>query len=368
MSKKVFNIEEAKEVLGITGASVVAMQDKHIDGAETKGADDVMHTTNEGHGKELVPQVAFASSVIDETINSSTLLSALPGYHGENLPANLQVPVIGDFGYMQNAPEYTATDGNLNYNYSLPNTAMITLQSQKLIMTVPVSYEMLERGMDIEGYIRKGVASSWSKTIESILINADNTTGTSNINAKGETVNAGDLRHWFRPAGLRKTAIEQTTTFDIGALDETDLFDLVGGLGDKASNPADCLFIMNRRTALKVSQIPTLKQAYASGRASTLVKGMETNILGSDIHITRELALSTEDGSVSKTPSENTKGSILYINKFAPQFGFTNIRIEVKKIEGYGYHFVVTGYFAHAIASKLVGTDPSVALGRNITL
>ena len=57
------------------------------------------------------------------------------------------------------------------------------------------------------------------------------------------------------------------------------------------------------------------------------------------------------------------------MNKSAPQFGFSNLRIEVKKIEGYGYHFVVTGYFAHAIASKLVGTkDPSVALGVNVAL
>ena len=255
------------------------------------------------------------------------------------------------------------------YNYSLPNTGNIRLKSEKLIITVPVSYEMLERGVGIEQYIRSGVANSWARTCESILLNADDTTGTNNINTKGDTVQAGDARHWFRPAGIRKTAIDQGATKNIGTLDETDLYDMVGVLGDKAANPADCLFIMDRRTSLKVSQVPTLKQAYASGRASTLVRGMETNILGSDIYITRELPLATADGKVSKITSENTTGQIIYMNKSAPQFGFSNLRIEVKKIEGYGYHFVVTGYFAHAIASKLVGTkDPSVALGVNVAL
>lgn len=366
---KVFNIEEAKQVLGLSSTTTVTTEEKVVDGVvETKGANDVVHTGNTGHGKELVPQEAFANSIIDETIGSSALLSALPGYHGSNLPANLKVPVIGDFGYMENAPEYTATDGNLNYNYSLPNTAIITLKSEKLIMTVPVSYEMLERGMNIEQYIRDGVSKSWARTIESIILNADDTTGTDNINSKGENISAGDKRHWFRPAGIRKTALEQDSKLDIGALDEADLFDLVGKLGDKASNPTDCLFVMNRRTALKVSQIPSLKNQYQNGRSSTIVKGMETNILGSDVHITRELSMTDETGSVSKTATDNTKGSIIYMNKSAPQFGFTDIRIEVKKVEGYGYHFVVTGYFAHAIASKLLGSDASVAIGYNVTL
>lgn len=369
-NKIVFNIEDAKAVLGLnTATSAVATEEKTFDGVETKAANDVMHTQNTGHGAELVPQEEFARSIIDETLKASPLLSALPGFHGINLNGVLKVPVIGDFGYMQNAPEYTATNGNLNYNYSLPNTAMVTLIPEKLIMTIPVSYELLERGINIEQYIRSGVANSWSRTIESILLNADNTTGTNNINSKGEDIQDGDKRHWFRNAGLRKKAMEQDATLDIGTIDDKDLFDVVAKLGEKSANPADCLFIMNRRTALTISQLPAYKNQYQNGRSSTMHKGAETNMLGSDIMVTREMVETDETGAVSKTASENTKGSFLYINKYAPQYGFDKVRIEVKKIEGYGYHFVVTGYFAHQIASKLVGVkDPSLALAYNVTL
>jgi|GEM_PF-5966586 hypothetical protein len=114
MKNIVFNIDEAKAVLGLTTSSVEA-EEKMADAVETKAANDVMHTQNVGHGKELVQQEVFANTIIDETIKGSALLSSLPGYHGTNLPSNLVVPVIGDFGYMQNAPEYTSTDGNLPY-------------------------------------------------------------------------------------------------------------------------------------------------------------------------------------------------------------------------------------------------------------
>lgn len=56
-NKIVFNIEEAKAVLGLnTATSAVTTEEKTFDASETKAANDVMHTQNEGHGKELVPQ------------------------------------------------------------------------------------------------------------------------------------------------------------------------------------------------------------------------------------------------------------------------------------------------------------------------
>ena len=53
MKNIVFNIDEAKAVLGLTTSSVEA-EEKMADAVETKAANDVMHTQNVGHGKELV--------------------------------------------------------------------------------------------------------------------------------------------------------------------------------------------------------------------------------------------------------------------------------------------------------------------------
>lgn len=353
MTKIVKNIEEAKAILGL---------------GETKAANDTSNTENTGHGEELVPSEEFASSVYEEIVKNSALLSMLPGNHGSNLPKNLIVPVIGEFGFFANAPEYTDS-AVTPMNNKLMNTAEIELKRSKFIMTIPVSDELLAGGIDVERYIRGNLAGAGARTSEATIINADNTTGTANINDKGNTVSAGDSRYWFRPAGLRKTGIANTAR-DIGALTASDLFDLAGDLGEKGTNPADCLFITNRQTALKISQITELINAYASGRTSTIAKGAETNLLGSDVYIARDIALTGTDGLVDgTTPANNTKGSILYLNKNAPQFGFSDLKIEVKRIEGYGYHFVATYYFAHAIANKLAGqTSPSVVLGRNVTL
>lgn len=344
------NIEEVKKILGL----------------ETKA--ETFNTENTGNGMELVPKEEFSRSVFEEIRNESKLLSILPGFHG-SVPVDLVVPVIGEFWFFENAPEYTDTTQTLPYNYRLPNTGQIKLSREKLIMTIPVSDELLAAGIDIEKYIRSGLAWAGSRTSESIIINADNSTGTGNINDKGATVSAGDPRHWFRNHGLRKTALSQSASLDVWALSEADLYAIKNLLGSKASVGNDCLWITNTATSGIIAQLPTLMNAYQSGRTSTLLKGMESNILGSDIYIARDLLLTDATGAVTSTPASNVKGSILYLNKSAPQFGYTDLKIEPKRIEGYGWHFVSTYYFAHAIASKLVGiTEPSVALGYNVTV
>lgn len=362
MNKNLFKIKQA---LGMVSNDVTDTTDVTT---ETKGANDVMHSHNTGFGEELINPIGFSNKIIEETQKASTFLSMLPGFHGYGLPENLVVPVIGEVGYMQNATEWTNPTDRTHTGSALP-TAQVKLKKEKLKAVVHISDEMLERtNFDLQGYIMTSIGHSFSRTAESILLNADDTTGTNNINAKGENVQSGDKRHWFRPAGVRKTAIDQGNIKDLGVIDESDLFDMVALLGDKAAQPADCVWVMNRATALKVSQIPSLKNHYQNGRSSTIVKGAETNVLASDIFITREIANATDDGKVSKTASENTKGQIVYMHKSAPQFGYDNLRIEVIRVGGHGYEIIATTYFGHAIASGLLDSDKSVALGVNVTL
>lgn len=359
MTKLQNNIDEIKSVLGLATTSV--------DAAEEKGIGDTTNTGNTGHGQELVQHTAFSAQILEEVRKASNFLSLLPGYHGSNLPQDLKVRVIGDAEYFENEGEWT-NPANTGLGASNIGSAEITLSRKKLQRTIPVSDEMIAAGVDITEHVKNILAASWGKTVESILLNADNTTGTDNINAKGETIANTEKRHWFRQAGLRKTALAHATTYNIDALDENDLFDLVGMLGDKAANPADCIFVTNRRTALKIAQLPALKNQYQNGRSSTIVKGAETNLIGSDVVISAELKNTDNTGSVSKTASENTKGQILYMNKFAPQFGFTPVAFEVARVPGKGYNIIATSYFAHAIADKLLGADPSVALSINVAL
>ena len=145
---KVYSIEEAKEVLGL----------------QTKAANDVEHTGNTGKGKELIPSEEFANTVFEEIVNSSALLSSLPGNHGSSLPANLVVPIIGEAGFFDNAVEYTDTAATLDYNIEQLPTAQVKLKREKLIMTIAVSDEMLMGGVDIEKYVRAGIAQSGART------------------------------------------------------------------------------------------------------------------------------------------------------------------------------------------------------------
>ncbi len=221
---------------------------KNFLGIEEKAANDVMNTENPGFGEELVDKEKFASTVINKIKDKSRLLSMLPGNHGSKIPKSLVVPIIGKAGYMENVPEFTNSADRYRRDGKLP-TGVIKLSRSKLRIDIPISDEMIADGViDLDKTVRDAIVESGAKTLESRLINGDPTEGKNNINFVGGDTAENDTRHWYAANGLRKVAIENGI-LQGGALTASDLFDLLGKLGDEAANTADCLFLTNRRTA-----------------------------------------------------------------------------------------------------------------------
>lgn len=342
-------------------------------GLETK-ANEVEHSTNAGFGAELVPDVQYSKEILDMIPTYSSLLAGLPGNHGNNLPASLEVAAIGELGFFENSGEWTTGAPSLGVQgRTKAPTDKIVLTPRKMDFTIDLSDELLEMSIiDVDAWIRGKIAQAAARTCESIIINADSQTSTTNINSKGVAVSAGDSRHWFRPeAGLRKTAIAQASTYSMGTMDGTDFFAVANILGDMYSNPDECLWIMNRSTLNKASTIDTFLEGYKSGKESTLLAGAVGSFLGSDVFVSRNFVKQDATGSIDLlAPANNTTGGVILINKMAVQYGFgKELTIEAVRVPGKGYQLVGTMRFAHAIASKLAGqVDPTVAMGINATL
>jgi hypothetical protein len=341
-------------------------------GLETK-ANEVEHSTNAGFGAELVPDVQYSKEILDMIPQYSSLLAGLPGNHGNNLPASLEVAAIGELGFFENASEWTTGAPSLGVQgRAKAPTDKVILTPRKMDFTIDLSDELLEMAVtDVDAWVRGLIARAAARTCESIIINADPTTGTANINSKGVSVASNDSRHWMKPeAGLIKTAMTQTATYDMGAMDGTDFFAVANILGDMYANPDDCIWIMNRSTLNKASTIDTFLEGYKSGKESTLLTGAVGNFLGSDVFVSRNFVKTDATGSIDlATPANNVKGGVILLNKMAVQYGFgKELTIEAVRVPGRGYQLVGVMRFAHAIASKLAGqVDPTVALGINAT-
>lgn len=335
---------------------------------ETK-ANEVEHTTNTGYGAEFVRPTEVAS-ILSQIPTYSRLLPVLPGSHGFNLPKSIDVPIAGETALFTLADEWTtgAPSGLLAQGTQRAPTAKVTISPKKLRATVDISEEqMLYSITDMKAWVTGLLAASAARTVDHMIINGDVvTTANTNINLIDGTPAGTEAYLGFN--GLRKQAFTDSSTLNMGTADFNDLNDLTGKLGDLAANPEDCLFLFNRQTYNKFRGISEFRDASVNGKDSTVNTGSITNVLGSDVLINRDL---TKANSAGKVPAAGgTLGQVLFFHKTAVQYGFgANFRAEVVDIPSYGVQIVAWFHFGAAIASKKAGqTDPSVALGYNVTL
>lgn len=358
-------ISEIKEVLGITP--------KALEGAETK-ANEVMHTTNNGAGAELIPENVLLNEVVNLIPTYSSLLSALPGNHGTNMPKSATVPVLGEVGFFQGEDEWTnnstADEGIYDgvVGNGKPATAEISINQKKLVLRIPISDDQLRYSVkNVEEWVKSLIAQSAARTIESMIINADVDGDINNLTGAGNAKHHTRLGH----VGLRSVALaDATMKYDMGAMDATDFFALNNILGDLAANPADILFLMSRSTLNKASTIDTFLEAYKSGKDSTIHTGAIGNLLGSDVFVARDFWKTNATGVIDAVGTNNVKGGVIAMHKSAVQYGFgQEFKLEVVRVPAKGIMLIGYFDFGFSIVNKLAGqTDPTVALGYNATL
>jgi len=337
-----------------------------------KNADEVVHTTQTGFGKELVPLNVLMQQVLDMVPQYSQLLPLLPGDHGRDMPISAKVPVVGETGFFKGNTEWTTGAGTIAQGNSKLATAEVAITQGQFIQSVDVSKRQLNYSVaDVEQWLRVRIAQSIARTIDGVIINGDTTAGaTGNVNLDDSTPPTGS--YYLQQAnGIRRTAIAGTgTTVDVGTFDFADLLSLLNVVGDFASTPSDLLWFFNRSTYNKALGISEFLDASKNGERSTVFTGSLTNILGADLITCRDVPKTEADGKVSVTGTNNTKGQLGLLYRPSVQYGYGQApEIDVVKVPGKGISVIATFEFGFGIAQKLAGqTDSSVALGINVTL
>lgn len=356
-------ISEIKEVLGLS-------EKAHTVGAETK-AGEVMHTTNAGAGAELVPENVLLNEVINLIPTYSSLLSALPGNHGANMPKSATVPVLGEVGFFEGEGEWQDNGDGL-YDGVVGNgkaaTGEIVIDQKKLVLRIPISDDQLRYSVkNVEEWVKTLIAQSAARTIESMIINSDLDGDINNLTGAGNAKHHTRLGH----VGLRSKALaDATMKYDMGAMDATDFFAVMNILGDLAANPADVLYLLSRSTLNKASTIDTFLEAYKSGKDSTIHTGAIGNLLGSDVFVARDFWKTNATGAVDAVGANNVKGGVIALHKSAVQYGFgQEFKLEVVRVPAKGIMLIGYFDFGFSIVNKLAGqTDPSIGIGYNATL
>ena len=346
-------------------------------------ANEVEHTTNTGYGKELIPVNILTDMVLEMVPQYAGILNAfMVGFHGNQLGASVKVPILWEIPFAQGNSEWTTGVGALSQGKHLVPTGDITITQYNLIVSVDVSNQELAYSIvDLQAKILEKLSKSFTRTIESAIVNADpETSTTGNVNSDdADPVVTFASTGWAKDhrllgwTGLRKTALAGTVDVDykdLWVLDMDDLFILRGLMGLYSTALNELVMITDYtayNTALGIAEFLEFQK---NGKASTAITGAISNIAGVDLFVHRDFPKTEADGKASATPANNIKGSVLYARRPCVQRGYgkNGLDITVVKVPGLWYQFIGTMDFGFAIANKKAWVnDPAVVLGIDVS-
>lgn len=334
---------------------------------ETK-SNELVHTTNSGYGLELMPGTVQMTDFLDLAPTMSDILPQFKGYHGRNLDKVASVSCIGELG-LHNV-EAESTDDTLtavNASSGKLPTDKVTITQKKAVFRVTITDEMVRfvNIVDVVALMQRKLAESSARTTVNAIINGDTVlTANTNINLIDGT--PAGTEPYMIGNGLRKAAFSESTASDGGTLAFADFLTLMNAVGENVSGDMMWLFgTYSHNLALAIDEF---KNQYVNGAGSTVISGKVPSFLGHDVFTNRYLTKANTVGKISATPGNNTKGQILFLDKYAAQWGYNGeYSIELVRIPAKGWQLVGYYYVGVEVANGEATTDKRVASLYNLS-
>ena len=279
---------------------------------ETK-ANEANSTGQSWYWSEFVTLPILEDTIIDRIKDKETILSHIPNQK-QMLSSIVKFPVKGSKIRLSTYTE----DANVPASWATKKkvaTANLTLTAKWLAWTVYVTKEMLEDSVvNFMSYVESELADAYETSIHEIILNWDIVTAaTWNINSNDSAPIA--WTDYLSQDGLRKIAISWWNTIDVWTLDSWDFRSARALMGAKWLNPDDLLLVVETNTyykTLNLTQVETIEKFWWN---ATIKNGTLTHIDGIKVISRQELLKTEDDGKISATPANNTKGQMVLVHK-----------------------------------------------------
>ena len=231
---------------------------------------------------------------------------------------------------------------------------------------------------------RRNMIESYQETIEDVLINADPTNGTANINNSGTntTIATAGFEHLFyssRVRGLRARVLRDTTASNPRNVSHGKAMDL--SAYSSAINAMSARFLAGRLVFIQditsyLQMVTDTDSAVLTidklGNRATILTGQLASVFGVPIVVSDAIKPTQADGTVSSTAANNTKSSILAIDRTEFENCTTTplgvqVGPDIKKRQTDMVSSAVVGFqYRTDVEDGLATTCPGAALVRNI--
>lgn len=346
----------------------------------TKGVTDAMHTGNTGFGAEMTQAYLYKDELYSMIVQDKlSLLSFLPGNHGEVNAPSVLVSVKGRVNKFKKGAEFTGSGtffAGVKQNNAMA-TDKLTLPIAKFSTMVSISKEELQYSTDrgLFATVQNAIVRGGRETITSVILNGDTTTNTAtgNVNHKdnGTPVALDTDQHYLAlNNGLRKLGLANGLIGGAVAHDSNIYKQMLSLLGDYSAEPQDLLWILSSKTGLSARYVPGYRTLNEYGPKATVeTPGTPTMVEGIQTFQTRELArLVGVDGYVYQGASEtgvtakNLYGQMLLLYKPAVQYSFGMPMQTVLHETSDAFLIDVSMWFGFVVANETAGLDMTVAM------
>jgi len=197
-------------------------------------------------------------------------------------------------------------------------TSKVTLHAYTLKVTTELSDELDEDSvLALLPALRQQLVLDGAACIDDCLINADATTGTTNINYNGASI-ATTSRYLLGFDGLLHLPLIDNTGMKSAqtTLASTSFTALLALMGKYGIDPRKVAFVLDMWTYLKAIQLTDVQTYDKMGANATLLSGQLAAIYGIPIVVSEQMAKADSSGLIDGvTPANNDAGRIIAVNR-----------------------------------------------------
>lgn len=238
-----------------------------------------------------------------------------------DLPIESTDPTVYAVAETTNEAQLTLVT-NGTFTDSKVTVGKVTLNAAKMGLQVRFSAEINEDSViPFIPQLRTQSLRAMQDAIDNVILNADATTGTGNINYKGANTSAAATSKFLYGGGdgVRHLALVDNTDLAVDAGGAAPTLTLWRSALSKMTNaysvrPADIVAFCDVQTYHKLKGIDELLVYMNNGRGSTVVDGMVPTIDGSPVYPSAELAL-TDSTGYAMAAGTGTQGQVVFVYK-----------------------------------------------------
>jgi len=325
-----------------------------------------MDSTTAGAGDELVPTAERAQLWMDVHLRTAIagLFARIP------MPTNgFDIPLdLGNVNWYPGTANVAATSTD-------PTTGKRTLTAQELVSVVSWAYELDEDAViAMLPTVRAKLVMNTAEVIDDVLLNADTTTGTTNINRDGSSIDtstAGKAQYLLGWDGLLHIPLVDNTAQAVNhnAAPSDDLFNEVRSKMDKYGvRPGEMATIVDINLYIRAQSISNFRTLDKLGPNATLLTGQLGDIEGIPVIVSEQMLLADTDGRVTGAGNATDTSRLLIVNRGQYYVGFKrDLMIEVDRDVQKRQTVMVASFRIAFEGRNTNASDTAVALGYDIT-